>query len=269
MTVRPGRWWAGAVALAVLAVTAAGCGGEGGAAGGSPEQRSITVAAASDLQLAFAEVAEQFSEASGIEVTFSFGSSGQLREQILHGAPFDLFASANVDYVDEVVTAGEGDPATRADYAFGRLALVAAPGRVVPASVEALADARYRRVAIANPDHAPYGVAAMQALGAAGVLDAVRPKLVLGESISDTLRIVGSGNAAAGIVALSLVVAGERDYVLIDDALHEPIRQALVVTGEGQRGEDARRFAAFLTGPQGRQTMARYGFVLPGDDRRE
>lgn len=263
---RGGRRWRGGLA-ASAALLAVGCGADGSAASGPGSPRSITVAAASDLRPAFAEVAGLFTDETGVEVTFSFGSSGQLREQILNGAPFDLFASANVDFVAEVIAAGEGDASTRAEYALGRIALTAAPGTPVPSSVTELAESHYRRVAIANPEHAPYGLAAQEALAAAGVLDAVRPKLVLGENIADTLRIVQSGNADAGIVALSLVIAGGDDHVVIDDTLHEPLRQALVVTGEGRRGADAERFAAVLAGPEGRAVLVRYGFVLPGDDR--
>lgn len=255
-----------AAAVVLAALVAAGCGGDDSRQSVPATHQSITVAAASDLRLAFEDVAEVFTQATGVEVTFSFGSSGQLREQIINGAPFDLFASANAAFIDEVIEAGKGTESTRADYAYGRIAVAASAGKPLPASLAELADARYARVAIANPEHAPYGEAAEQALTAESVIEAVRPKLVLSENISDALRIVQSGNADVGLVALSLVITGDDDYLLIDESLHKPLRQALVVTGEGGRGKAARRFAEFLASAGGREIMVRYGFVLPGDE---
>lgn len=238
--------------------------GEAGASAAT-DGAAITVAAASDLRLAFEELGAAFTADTGTAVTFTFGSSGQLREQIVNGAPFDLFASANVEFVDDVIDAGLGDPATKAHYAEGRIALHAAPGAPLPADVEDLADPAYERIAIANPDHAPYGIAARDALERSGVLGAVEPRLVLGENISDTLRITDSGNADVGIVSLSLVITGDTPYTLVDEALHEPLRQALVVTGDGPGAEPAAAFAGFVASPAGREVMVRYGFVLPGE----
>jgi molybdate transport system substrate-binding protein len=263
--------WRAGVAAALALLVVAGCGGgrEGGtgpaASGG--DGGAITVAAASDLRFAFEELGGRFTEETGVEVTFSFGSSGQLREQIVNGAPFDVFASANVEFVDAVIEAGRGDPATKADYAIGRLALWSPPGVELPGAIDDLTDPRYERIAIANPEHAPYGLAAEQALATAGVLDAVRDRLVFGENISDTLRIARSGNADVGIVALSLAVADDAPYLLLDEELHEPLRQALVVTASGAGGDDARAFGAFVSSPTGREVMVRHGFGLPGEDR--
>jgi molybdate transport system substrate-binding protein len=257
------------LALAALLLAAA-CGGsdastDGGAGAPAATDGAITVAAASDLRLAFEELGEAFTADTGTEVTFTFGSSGQLREQIVNGAPFDLFASANVEFVDAVIEAGFGDPDTKADYAYGRIALRAAPGASLPARIEDLADPAYARIAIANPEHAPYGAAARQALERSGVLADVEPRLVLGENISDALRITDSGNADVGIVALSLVIAGADPYTLVDEALHEPLRQALVVVGDGPEADDAAELASFVASPAGREVMVRYGFVLPGE----
>lgn len=255
----------GFAVLVLVALVVAGCGGGDASSSTGGTGRGITVAAASDLRFAFEEVGARFTEETGVEVTFSFGSSGQLREQIINGAPFDLFASADTDFVDAVIDAGRGDPDTKADYGIGRIALWSPSGIELPSTVEDLAGPRYRRIAIANPTHAPYGAAAEQALASAGVLGEVRDRLVLGENISDTLRIAQSGNADVAVVALSLVIAADDRYVLVDDALHEPLRQALVVTATGQRGDDARELSAFLAGPTGREIMVRYGFALPGD----
>lgn len=254
--------WRAALVCGLLAV--AGCGDDGTASSAS-DRGAVTVAAASDLRFAFEELGELFTAETGGELTFSFGSSGQLRQQIINGAPFDLFASANVEFVDDVVDAGRGDKSTKADYAIGRIVLWSPPGVDLPESIEELTDPRYRRIAIANPTHAPYGLAAEQALETAEVLDAVRDRLVFGENISDTLRIAQSGNADVGIVALSLVITADAPYVLLDEDLHEPLRQSLVVTGTGSEGDDARRFAEFLASPTGREVMVRYGFALPGE----
>jgi molybdate transport system substrate-binding protein len=225
----------------------------------------ITVAAASDLRPAFEELGALFEADTGIAVTFSFGSSGQLREQIVNGAPFDVYASANVEFVDEVIEAGRGVAETKADYALGRIVLWTPPGVVLPAEIGELTDARFRRIAIANPEHAPYGLAAKQALETAGIYTDVESRLVYGENISDTFRIAQSGNAEIGIVALSLAIANGGDYTLLPSELHEPLEQALVVTSTGPAGDAATAFAEFLGSPQGREVMIRYGFVLPGD----
>lgn len=262
---------------ALLLLTAVACGADGDNAAaqvstagasstlGSSGSAEITVAAASDLRPAFEELGAAFEEETGTSVTFSFGSSGQLREQIINGAPFDLFASANVDFVDEVIDAGRGVEDTKADYAFGRIVLWTPSGVDLPASIDELADPTFRRIAIANPEHAPYGLAAKEALEAAGIYADIEDRLVYGENISDTFRIVQSANADVGIVALSLAIADGSDYTLIPAELHEPLQQALVVTSTGSNGASAAAFAAFIGSPEGREVMVRYGFVLPGD----
>lgn len=253
--------------LTCIALPASGCRAARPTEAAGAEPVAITVAAASDVRLAFEELGRGFTERTGHRVTFSFGSSGQLRTQILNGAPFDLFASANIEYVDDVVDAGRGDPETRAEYAFGRLALVAPPDREPPRELAALTAPTFRRVVIANPEHAPYGVAAEQALEAAGVLERLTDRLVLAENVSDTLRTVQSGNAEAGIVALSLVITSDEPFSLVPEDFHAPLRQALVVTGSGRRAEVARDFARFVNSGAGRAVMTRYGFTLPSDRR--
>jgi molybdate transport system substrate-binding protein len=248
----------GAVVLGLGVV--AGCG-----AGTSKESRevadAVTVAAASDLRPAFEELGAAFTAETGIAVTLSFGSSGLLREQIINGAPFDLFASANVAFIDDVIAAGRGDADSIALYGRGRIVLWAQSGAVLPSGIEDLIDPRFRRIVIANPQHAPYGVAAAEALAAAGVADAVQNRLVYGENISDAMRIVESGNAEVGIIALSLAIAAGSDYQLIPDGLHEPLDQALVVISSGARGAAAQAFSEFIMSPDGQRVMNRYGFV--------
>lgn len=254
--------WA-ALSLLVLLVLVGACGAGRGSStqGHDAPAKEIIVAAASDLHPAFEELGREFTAATGTEVAFSFGSSGQLREQIVNGAPFDLFASANVEFVDAVIEAGHGRAETKADYARGQLALTIGPGVDLPANVEDLADPAYRRIAIANPTHAPYGLAARQVLENAGIYDEVEDRLVYGENVSDTRRIARSGNADAALVALSLVVADPGiNYEVVPADLHEPLRQTLVVTSTGARGETAQAFAELVSSPTGHEVMARYGF---------
>jgi molybdate transport system substrate-binding protein len=254
------------VAAIVLGLLATGCSGGAGDQS-SGDGGEITVAAASDLRVAFGELGATFERDTGTTVTFSFGSSGQLATQITNGAPFDVFASANVAFVDEVVGAGRADESTVVTYAFGRLVVFSgSSGADAVTTLAGLADPAVRSVAIANPEHAPYGVAAEQALRSAGVYDQVAPKLVLGENVSDTLRLATSGNADAAIVARSLVTGeDEARWALIDQSTHEPLEQTLVVTGfDPARTAAAQAFAAFVTSPTGRAVLDRHGFSPPG-----
>jgi molybdate transport system substrate-binding protein len=139
-------------------------------------------------------------------------------------------------------------------------------GEAAPKGVADLADARFAKIAIANPEHAPYGRAAQQALEKAGVWDAVKPRLVFGENVQQTLQFAQTGNADAAIVALSLaIVTDGGTYLTIDEGDHKPIDQALVVCSRGTNKEGGRQFAAFVNGDEGRVVMRRFGFLLPGE----
>jgi molybdate transport system substrate-binding protein len=227
----------------------------------------IRVAAASDLMLAFEELGRTFEQQSGRPVTFSFGSTGLLTKQLREGAPFDLFAAANVSFVDEVVGAGACDGQTKAPYARGRIAVwTKSGGAAVPASLAELADRRFTRIAIANPEHAPYGQAAREALRQQGIWAAVEPRLVLGENVRQTLQLAETGNVEAAIVALSLVMSDRKNpWLLVDEHLHRPIDQALVVCTHGKNRAGGAAFAEFIHAEAGRAVMRRYGFLLPGE----
>jgi molybdate transport system substrate-binding protein len=251
------------VAFALSLVLVAGC---SKAARGLP--KPLRIAAAADLKGAFGDVADAFEKKGGAKPTYSFGSTGLLAKQIQEGGPFDVFAAANVSYVDDVVKAGVCDGATKTLYARGRIVVWTSNKSNVapPASVADLQDARFTKVAIANPDHAPYGKAAEQALEHAGVLSVVKPKLVLGENVQQTLQFAETGNVEAAIVALSLaVVAKDGVFVTIDESLHAPIDQAMVVCKNGGSADLGKQFAEFVSGPGGRPIMKRYGFLLPGE----
>lgn len=243
-----------------------GCTGAEGRRGGPRGDRSpvVTVAAAADLRAAFAEMAEALA-AEGLRVRLTFGSSGLLARQILQGAPFDVFASADVARVEEVIRAGRGVAASRAVYARGRLVLYTRPGLDARRRVADLSDPAVTRVAIANPAHAPYGVAARQVLASAGLEQRLAGRLVLGDDVAAALALARTGNADAAIVARSLVGADDRDrWVPVPAGWHRPIRQTLVVTAPpGPRRVAATRVARFVRSPAGQAILARHGFEPP------
>lgn len=227
--------------------------------------KELKIAAASDLTLAFHEIGQQFEKQTGTKVTFIFGSTGQLAEQIKQGAPFDIFASANVEYVDELVREHIALEQTKNIYAFGRIGLAVKEG-VAVTSLQDLLKKEVKKVAIANPDHAPYGLAAKQALIKSDIWEQVKPKLVYGKNIADTLAYVESGNVEVAIVALALMKDHHLPFYLIDEHMHEPIRQAIVVVKQTKHEEEAREFLTFLKGPIGTSIMKKYGFIIPEEE---
>lgn len=248
----------------VLVAAALVLGGGARAHAGGP----LRVAAAADLALAFKEVGAAYQKKTGDKVIFSFGSTGLLEKQIAEGAPFDLFAAANVSFADDAIKSGACTAAGKQLYARGRIVVWWRRDAKVspPRTIADLADKRFVKVAIANPAHAPYGQAARQALQKAGVWPQTSSKLVFGENVQQTLQFAQSGNAEAAIVALSLAVIADGGYLLIPESLHRPIDQELVVCGKDPaRMARARAFAAFVNAPAGRAIMKRYGFLLPGE----
>jgi len=234
--------------------------------GASAAPPTLTVFAAADLAFAFRELTPRFGQATGARVTLVLGSTGNLAKQIEHGAPADVFFAANQAFVDDLLAKGALIAETRTLYAQGRIVLATA--RAAGPKLTALSqllEPRVRRVAIANPAHAPYGRAAEEALRAAGVWDAVKPKLVYGENIRHALQFVESGAAEAGIVALSVANVPAIDHVPIDPALHARLDQAVAVVRRSARPELGLAFIQFVNGPEGRPVMKKYGFLLPGE----
>ncbi|MDE5413370.1 molybdate ABC transporter substrate-binding protein [Alkalihalobacterium chitinilyticum] len=224
----------------------------------------LKVAAASDLTHAFTEVGQLFEEETGVALTFSFGSTGQLADQIENGAPFDIFAAANIDFVDQLNEKDLIISDTQTTYAFGRIGIATLHDQTI--SIETLDDLlkeEVRKVAIANPDHAPYGLAAKQSLEEADIWEALQGKLVYGRNISDTLAYIETGNVEAGIIALSLYQEDQVDFHIINDDLHEPLEQSIAVINRTSEEELAREFIQFILGPVGKPIMERYGFVVP------
>lgn len=232
----------------------------------TPASGAITVAGAADLQFAFTDIAKLFEEQTGHKVTLVFGSTGQLAQQIENGAPYDLFAAANIKFVDDLAKKGLIVPESVALYARGRIVLAVNKQSGIEATqLEDLTSAAITRVAIANPDHAPYGTAAMQALESVGLWETLKPKLVLGENVRQTLQFVQTGDVPVGIVALSVADVPEVTYTLIDGDLHKPLDQALGVVSASKQQAIAIDFARFINGEQGRPIMRKYGFLLPDE----
>jgi molybdate transport system substrate-binding protein len=228
------------------------------------------VAAASDLSAALPEVASAFQKATGQTVKLTFGSSGNFTQQIQNGAPYEVFLSADESYVQTLQAAGRTQGLGEL-YGVGRIGLFLPQGSPLKPDATlkdlgaAAQDGRLRKFAIANPDHAPYGRAAREALQSAGVWDAVQPKLVLGENVSQATQFATSGSAQGGVIPLSLAITPQVKaagrFVPISADRHQPLRQRMVLlTGAGPT---AQAFYRFLQGPQARAILARYGFTLP------
>ena len=228
---------------------------------------TLTVSAAADLTPAFEELGQLFEAQTGVRIDFNFGSTGQLTDQIKAGAPVDVFAAANIAYIDELEELGLIVPDTKALYGKGRIVLwTLADSPLTIDDLQDLTSSDVQRIAIANPDHAPYGVAAREALESAGLWDTLQDKLILGENVADTLNYAATGNVDVAIVALSLAIQGDGTWTLIPEELHAPLDQALAVIAGTEHEAEARLFAAFVNNETGRDVMRSYGFVLPGED---
>ncbi|MFQ5612952.1 MAG: molybdate ABC transporter substrate-binding protein, partial [Anaerolineae bacterium] len=256
------RCWPMSLGLLLAALLTACAAGRPAANPAEP----LLVAAASDLQFAFTEISRRFEADTGQPVRFSFGSTGNLTAQIENGAPFDVFAAANVAFIERLQAQDLVIPGTQQLYAQGRIVLaVNRQAGVQATKLEDLLDPTLGRLAIANPNHAPYGQAAREALESAGVWEAVQPRLVLGENVRQALQFVQTGDAPLGIVALSIAGVPEVNYILLEADLHQPLNQALAVIKGTPREAAARAFVEFVNGPEGRSIMKKYGFLLPGE----
>lgn len=228
------------------------------------------IAAASDLKFAVEEIAAAFTAETGQEVRLSFGSTGNFATQIREGAPFQMFMAADQTFIADLHAEG----LTRDEgvlYAEGRIVLMAPHGSALTpdAALDNLAAmleaGSITRFAIANPEHAPYGLRAKEALQHRGLWEATQPFLVLGENVSQAAQFALSGNAEGGIIAYSLAlapeVAAQGDYALIPRDWHDPLLQRMVLLKNA--GPVAEAFYAYIQSPAAREIMARYGFVLP------
>ena len=226
----------------------------------------LRVAAAADLAHAFTEITPAFTAQTPSDLKLTIGATGLLARQIMQGAPFDLFLAANTAYVEQVVKAGACDGATQFKYARGKIVLWVKGTDGARLSLPALNDVRFKHIAIANPDHAPYGIAAREALTRAGVWSQVSERMVYGENVQQTLQLAQSGNADVAIVGLSVALgASGGSWSLVDEASYTPIDQSLVVCKHGTNALAAQKLAEFLKAPAGRAILHKYGFTLPGE----
>ncbi|WP_078555242.1 molybdate ABC transporter substrate-binding protein [Bacillus alkalicellulosilyticus] len=223
-------------------------------------QPKLYVAAASDLLFAFQEIQPLFEEKYNVQLTFSFGSTGQLADQIENGAPFDAFAAANEHFIDQLAEKDLIVEETREIYALGLIGLATLPDSSIEvASIEDLLKDSVKKIAIANPEHAPYGMAAKEALEQAGIWDSIQSRLIFGRNISDTLTLLETGNVEAAIIARSL--AHEYiNFTYIDQELYTPLHQTVAVINTSENQELAAAFIEFIQN-EGRPIMDKYGFL--------
>ncbi|GMV49781.1 molybdate ABC transporter substrate-binding protein [Nitrospirales bacterium NOB] len=229
----------------------------------------IAVAAASDLNFAIKDVIAAFERQSGHQVKLSLGSSGNFYAQLQQGAPFDLYFSADIGYPKKLEEAGLTVPGSLYRYAVGRVVLWAPTSSSLDVSkgMMVLREPTIKKIAIANPKHAPYGRAAVAAMEHTQVYADVKDRLVLGENISQAAQFIESGACDVGIIALSLALApamkNAGGYWEIPAEAHPPLEQGAVILKHSKQQDVARHFLAFMQGPQGQEIMTRYGFTLP------
>ncbi len=227
---------------------------------------TITVSAAADLANAFKEISELYEKESKNKVNLIFSSSGTAKEQILNGAPYDVYASANIKFVDDLIKEKLIIPNTKELYGIGRIGIATSIlGKIKVNGVNDLLSPNIKKIAIANPDHAPYGLAAKEALISLGIWDKIKDKIVYGKDIQDTLSLIKTGNADAGIIALSIANSKDIKFIIIDDKYHNPLKQAIAVVNGTKNEKESKDFIKFVNGKKGRIIMKKYGFVLPGE----
>jgi molybdate transport system substrate-binding protein len=230
--------------------------------------QAITVAAAADLQFAMQDVAAKFQKETGKEVKLIYGSSGNFFQQLQNGAPFDMFFSANLDYPRKLQTAGLTEPGSYYEYASGKIVIwVRKDSKLdLNSGLQVLLNPSIKKIAVANPQHAPYGQAAVAAMQKAGVYDKVKDKFVLGENISQTASFVVSGSADVGIVALSLALSPNMKdkgrYTEIPPSEYPPIQQACVIISSSKDKEAAKQFLSFIKTAEVAETLRKYGFEV-------
>lgn len=227
-------------------------------------QTEINVAAAANLSDVFAEVAKQFTAQTGIRVVYSFGATADLEKQIENGAPFDVFAAADVEHIDKLDREGLLTSGTRAIYARGRLVMwVPAGSHIQLAKIEDITGSEVERIAIAKPDIAPYGLATVFALRKLNIWERVEAKVVYGQNVLQAKQYAATGNAEVAFIPLALLKPGEGNYLEVDSSLHQPIDQALAVIKNSEKQAAARRFTSFVLSSEGQALLTRSGYNRP------
>ena len=230
----------------------------------------LVVAAAADLSAAFGEIAQNYEKNSGVKVSLSFGASGALTQQIQNGAPFDLFFSADMDYPRQLAAAGYAEESSLYQYAVGKLVLWLPADSVLDVEhkgMTVLLDPSVKKIAIANPQHAPYGRAGVAALKHYGIYDPIADRLVLGENVAQAAQFVESGNAQAGLVALAHALApgmkGKGRYWEVPAEAYPPLAQGVVVITRSQHKKEAAEFVEYVKTKEAAAVLTKYGFTVP------
>jgi molybdate transport system substrate-binding protein len=231
------------------------------------EAGSLRIAAAADLRGAFQELMKAFEKKTGHSVSCIYGSTGLLAKQAEQGAPFDILFAADEKYIVDLEKRGLIVPGTRTEYAIGSLAIWTRKDRRLPGSLSELVKPEYRRVAIANPEHAPYGAAAREALKKTRTWDAVEGRIVYGDNVLQALQYAQTGNADAAIISVSLAIGSSGVFIVIPQRLYPSIKQAAGVLKQSQNAALARTFISYICGPEGSPIMGRYGFKKPARAR--
>ena len=231
----------------------------------NPENSSeLHVAAATSLRFALEEIGQAFEAENKIKVIFQFGSSGNLAQQISSGAPVDLFLSADQRLIENFVAEGVIIEESASTFAIGRIVLaVNRQADLEVQRLEDLLDDNITHISIANPSHAPYGQAAKEALKSKGLWDRLEEKVVYGETVTQVVQYIQTGNSPVGIIALSSADLPEIEYFLVDDSLHNPLLHMLGVVSRSEKQEQASEFIDFINSFRGREIMKEYGFNQP------
>jgi len=240
----------------------------------SAADRVINVAAAADLSAALQEVAANYQKRSGVAVKLSFGASGALTQQIQNGAPFDVFFSADMDYPRQLIAGGQAESSTLYRYAVGQLVLWVrkdSPLDVEHSGIQVLLDPSVKKIAVANPQHAPYGRAAISTLKHYDLYQKVAGRLVLGENVSQAAQFVESGNAQAGFVALAHAMApamrGKGKYWIVPADAYPMLAQGAVLISRSAHRQDAAAFLEYMKSAEVAAVVQRYGFSVSEQKR--
>jgi|FaiFalDrversion2_1042247.scaffolds.fasta_scaffold00007_10 molybdate transport system substrate-binding protein len=260
-----------ALPLLLLPLLLVACGSDrsGGDTAGQGGETTLLVSAAADLGAVMKELATAFAQDTGIHIQVNYDSTARLASQIEHGAPVDVFLAANRPYVETLARKGLVLPDTVRVYAYGRLVLWTRQDS--PLTIGALSDLlqpQIRRISMANPEHAPYGVATRQALERLGIWEGLQPKLVIAGNVQEAFLYARSGNADAALTALALVIDQPGRWTLVPPELHDPLEQTLAIVKTTRNLAAARQLVDFLTGPDAAPIWRRYGFGLPGEVER-
>jgi len=229
----------------------------------------LNIAAAADLSAALKDIGDSFQKSTGIQVRLSFGASGALTQQIENGAPFDLFFSADMDYPRQLIKDNQADPSSLYQYAVGKLVLwvpADSPLDVEHQGMQILLDPSVKKISIANPQHAPYGRAAVEALKHAGLYDRLADRFVMGENVSQAAQFAESGNAQAGFVALAHAAASSKSkgkYWIVPADYYPPLAQGVVILSRSSHKNEAGQFLTYIKTKPVSDTLQKYGFTIP------